>query len=108
MCGQCAAAAARAAANRRPAAPKKASVEEINALNADCPFTNTILQNYQTKIVRFRDKGKYLSLGITAAIINRYIGVLKTSINIDQKCTYKDILYQIQDLVNTIIAQDAG
>lgn len=100
-CGSCAAAAARAAANRRPAA--RITPEEQIELNNNCEFNNTTLQNFKSKLNWFKESGRYLAKGVSAATLNRYIGVTLTSINIKNKCQYRDILFQIQDLVNVII-----
>lgn len=99
-CSGCAAAAAIAAANRRPAI--KITPEQLVEINANCEFSQSMLQNFKSKLVWYKDSGKYFSKGITPAVLNRYIGLVLTSINIKNKCTYRLELFQIQDLVSII------
>lgn len=68
-----------------------------------CEFTDDILNVWLDKVKWFKDKGLYIKYKVAPATINKYLGILITSININNKCTYKDMLNgEISSLVTFI------
>lgn len=68
-----------------------------------CEYTNEMLNDYLNRLYWFKDTGKFIQQKITPATINKYLGIVLTSLNINYKCTYKKDLAAITDLVNLII-----
>jgi hypothetical protein len=64
-----------------------------------CDYTNQILNAQLEKLNWFKDKGLHVKYGYKPALINKYLGIVLTSINSNHKCTYKEILDQITTLV---------
>lgn len=67
-----------------------------------CDYDNTILNAQLNKLNWFKDNGLHVKYGYKPALINKYLGIVLTSININNKCMYKDILDDITKLVTFI------
>lgn len=103
-CGR--SAAMRAASSQALKLATSPSVQSV--VDPNCPYTQEMLLNFKSKLIWFKDSGKYLTLNLTPGVLNRYIGLVLTSININNKCTYQTELNNIQDLVNTITLLQNG
>ncbi len=71
--------------------------------NVDCPYNDVILLDFKNKLTWFKNNGLYLEYNITASVMNKYIGTVISSININDKCTYESILNEVSNLVDLII-----
>jgi len=71
--------------------------------NVDCIYNNTNLLDFKNRLIWFKDSGLYIENNISIALLNKYIGTVISSINIQEKCTYKQILDEVNELVNFII-----
>jgi hypothetical protein len=69
----------------------------------ECDYTEAMLVDFKKRLNWFKDKALYVKHGYKASAINKYIGIVGTSINIHNKCTYKKELDTISDLVDFII-----
>lgn len=67
-----------------------------------CEYTDTILNAQLEKVKWFRDKGLHVTYNYKPALINKYQGIILTSINSNNKCAYKKILDDISVLVTFI------
>ena len=82
---------------------QKTSLKYNIASQESCDYTTLMLNNFNEKLVWFKDKGLYVKYNIPAKTINKYIGIVLTSLNISNKCMYKPILDKVSDLVDLII-----
>lgn len=57
-----------------------------------CDYTNDILIVWADKLKWFKNKGLYVKYNISGGTINKYLGIILTSININNKCKYRDLL----------------
>jgi len=91
------------------------TVAQANALNivnrqyrvqqqaGPCDYTNEILDVWLTKLKWFKDTGLYTKFNVKAGTINKYLGIVLTSINVNNKCNYKTSLdIEIKTLVTFI------
>lgn len=69
-----------------------------------CDYTVEMLTDFNDKLTWFKSKGLYIKYNIEAKIINKALGNVKSSLNFNNKCLYKDKLDKISDLVNLIIS----
>lgn len=69
-----------------------------------CEYNDVILTAQLDKLKWFKDKGLHVKHGYKPSLINKYIGIVLTSININNKCAYKDILDETSNLVTFIIS----
>jgi len=67
-----------------------------------CDYNDTILNAQLEKLKWFKDKGLHVKYNYKPALINKYLGIVLTSINSNHKCAYKDILDDISTLVTFI------
>lgn len=68
-----------------------------------CDYTDAMLNIYYSKLKWFKDNALYVKHGYKASIVNKYIGIVKTSINVHNKCSYrKELDGPITDLVDLI------
>jgi len=91
---------------------KSVSSNSVNLVNKSsrvqqqegpCEYTNEILDVWLTKLKWFKDNGFYVRYNIKAGTINKYIGIVLTSINVNKKCSYKQLLdNEIKKLVTFI------
>ena len=87
--------------NSRPVARKKQSVQV--AETGPCDYTVNRLQIYLDKLKWFKTKGLYIKYKIKPGILNKYLGTVQTSININNKCAYKAMMDgEITNLVTLI------
>lgn len=66
--------------------------QTFNQNQEPCDYTDDILQNWLTKLKWFKDKGYYVKYNVKGSVINKYLGIVLTSMNINNKCQYVDIL----------------
>jgi hypothetical protein len=71
--------------------------------NVDCPYNDTNLLDFKNRLVWFKNNGLYIQYNISASLLNKYIGTVISSMNISEKCTYKQTLDDVSELVNFII-----
>lgn len=98
-CSACAAASAAraAAANNTSFSSKSTQLSQ-----GDCPYTDEILNVWLTKLKWFKDKGLYVKYKIEARLLNKYLGVVITSLNVNNKCVYRKVLDDVADLITAI------
>lgn len=68
-----------------------------------CEFTVPMLQDFHTKLLWFKDRALYRKHNITPKIMNSYIGIVLSALNTPQRCTYREKLNLISDLVDFIV-----
>lgn len=68
-----------------------------------CEYTVEMLRDYEEKLVWFKNKGLHLKNNISPKTLNSYIGIVLTSLNVGNKCVYRDTLAKIKDLVDLIV-----
>lgn len=76
---------------------------EAKANAGPCEYGNSDFQNWYDKLIWFKDRGLYVQHNIAASTINKYLGILLTSININNKCTYQNDFPEIIDVVSLIV-----
>lgn len=103
-CSACGAPRVATATNTAQMVSPKYRVQEV----IDCDYTTAMLKDYKNRLTWFKDKALYVQHGYKASLMNKYIGIVITSINIDNKCVYKKELDAITDLVNFIITLQNG
>lgn len=69
-----------------------------------CEYNNEVLQNFYNQLIYFKDYAVYVKYKIPAKTVNKYIGIVLTSMNVSNKCMYRDTLEKISDLVDLIIS----
>ena len=67
-----------------------------------CEYSIEMLHDFDEKLVWFKNNGLYLNYNITPATINKYIGIVLTSLNVYNHCMYKDTLDKVSDLCDLI------
>lgn len=65
---------------------------------SDCEFTMDQLEGWKDKLICFKDKGLYKTYNVTPALLNRYIGVVLSAINLFPKspCAFQNQLNEIE------------
>lgn len=104
-CGACAAASA---ANKNGQQVVNASYKISQQVAGPCEYSIAMLQDFDAKLIWFKDTGKYRKEGILPRTMNKYIGIVRSSINVPNRCTYKEELDKIADLVNLIVIIQNG
>lgn len=108
-CGTCGARAAAAAAQNNNISNANFSTSYQNQQSTEpCEFSHDQLVFFKQKMIELKDSGKYIAKGIKPATMNQYIGILLTSLNINNKCTYRTYLQTISDLVSILILEQNG
>lgn len=75
----------------------------VEQQSGPCEYTDEILTVWLDKLKWFKDKGLYVKHNIKGGTINKYIGIVLTSLNVSNKCNYKKSLdNEIQKLVTYI------
>lgn len=64
-----------------------------------CDYTNEQLTIWADKLKWFKDKGLHVKYNYKPALINKYLGIVLTSININNKCVYKTDLDTMAALI---------
>lgn len=72
-------------------------------VDPNCPYNNEILGQFEENLKWFKSTSSYIQAGYKASLINKYIGIVLTSINSHNKCYYKDLLDEIQNVIDQII-----
>lgn len=68
-----------------------------------CDYTDEILQIWLDKLKWFKDKGLYTKYNVKGATINKYLGIVLTSMNVSNKCVYRNMLDgEIKTLITLI------
>jgi len=68
-----------------------------------CEYNDEILTVWLDKLKWFKDKGLYVKYKVEGKTINKYLGIVITSLNVGNKCNYKDTLDgEIKKLVTFI------
>ena len=67
-----------------------------------CDYTNEILNVWLDKLKWFKDRGLHVKNNVPPAKINKYLGIVLTSINVNNKCVYKSTLDEIANLITLI------
>lgn len=57
-----------------------------------CEYTDEILQVWLDKLKWFKDKGHYTKHNVKGATVNKYLGIILTSMNVGNKCVYRNML----------------
>jgi hypothetical protein len=68
-----------------------------------CEYTVEQLRFFEEKLMYFKDKALYVKQNMKPSLVNKYIGIVLTSLNINNRCMYKEKLDKIKDLVDLII-----
>lgn len=84
-----------------PAPVAKKSI--ISVPEGPCDYTQEMLTNFKENLTWFKSSGLLGKYNVKPSVLNRYLGLVITSMNINKKCTYKDDLEKITDLVDLII-----
>jgi hypothetical protein len=94
-----------------PIPPQRSQVNFSNRVQqvdpGPCDYTNDMLKDFNNKLVWFKNKALYVKYGVKAGTLNKYIGIVLTSLNISDKCMYKNILDQAAGLVDLIVSIQA-
>jgi len=69
----------------------------------DCPYTVAMLKDFNDKLEWFKSKRLFAQYNILAKTINKYLGVVLTSLNVNNRCMYKEQLDIISDVVDLIV-----
>lgn len=96
-CGSCAAAAA---ARKKVQAVKQKAI--LNNISQPCPYTNTMLLIWREKLKWFKRSGKSVLKRVATTTINKHLGVVISSLNINDKCRYKSRLDEVAKLITVI------
>lgn len=75
-----------------------------NVTSENCDYTIEMLQDFESKLVWFKNTGLFLNYNITPATMNKYLGIVLTSLNILNHCMYKETLDKVSDLCDLIIS----
>ena len=67
-----------------------------------CSYTEAILNRWYDKLVWFKSTALYIKYNIKASTINKYLGIVLSSINMNNKCYFKDNLDEMTDTINLI------
>lgn len=67
-----------------------------------CPYTIEILIIWESKLTWFKSKALYKKHNIPAAQVNSNLGIVKTSLNISNRCEYKTNLDGMEDMITLI------
>jgi len=77
--------------------------KSIKVPEGPCDYTNEILNVWADKLKWFKNKGLYVNYKVRAGTLNKFIGIVLTSINVNNKCNYKKELdNEIKTLVTFI------
>lgn len=74
------------------------------AVVGPCDYNIDRLKDMNARLVWFKSKGLFVKYNVTSKKLNQYIGIVLTSLNINNKCTYKNILDEASNLVDLIIS----
>ena len=80
---------------------RKVNVEESDP--GPCEYSKVMLEDFEERLVWFKEKGLFIQYNVQAKSLNKYIGIVKTSLNILNRCKYRIILSKVSDLVDLII-----
>lgn len=69
----------------------------------NCEYTVEMLKDFNDKLEWFKSKKLFSQYNILAKTINKYLGVVITSLNVNNRCMYKDQLDIISDIVDLIV-----
>lgn len=78
---------------------------KVNKVYVDCDYTDDILKIWVDKLKWFKNKGLYIKHNVPASTVNKYLGILLTSMNVNNKCVYKEIL---DNKINALIVFITG
>lgn len=67
-----------------------------------CEYSVEMLRDFEEKLVWFKNNGLYLKHNIAPVTMNKYIGIVLTSLNIHNRCMYRNILDKISDVCDLI------
>jgi hypothetical protein len=98
-CSSCAAAAAARAAS---AQNKVSNVSSSSVTTEECLYTDYMLNVWLVKLKWFKDTGTYVRYNVAPSLLNKYLGVVLTSLNVNNKCVYKLVLDDISKLITVI------
>lgn len=98
-CGTCAARAASIANNKQSVSAS----HKMSAQSGPCEYSVEMLQDFNKKLVWFKDRALYRKHKILPRTMNKYIGIVLSALNVPNRCTYKEELDTISDLVDLII-----
>lgn len=88
--------------------PRRTYATASQESSEPCEYTIEMLFDFRDRLEWFKSKALYLKNNVSAKELNQFIGIVITSTNIKNRCTYKSILDKAANLVNLIISlQDA-
>lgn len=71
-------------------------------ISGPCDYTDEILTIWLDKLKWFKNKGLHVKNNVSPALINKYLGIVLTSLNVSNKCVYKTVLDDIAKLITII------
>jgi hypothetical protein len=68
-----------------------------------CEYTVPMLEDFHRKLIWFKNRALYRKHNIAPAKMNRYIGIVLSSLNVPNRCTHQVMLNEISDVVDLIV-----
>jgi hypothetical protein len=99
-CGACAAKSQLIANNSSMMVARQYRVQQDSG---PCEYSVPMLQDFQAKLVWFKDRALYRKHNILPKTMNSYIGIVLSALNTPNRCTYREKLHLISDLVDYIV-----
>lgn len=85
-----------------PAASRVSKKRVAAVAIGECQFTNEMLEIWYEKLKSLKSKGKYKQYGLTAAKLNRYLGITLTALSVSNKCFDVAMLTEISEFITYI------